>query len=216
MATFTYDHSIGSPSPDISHIFGFSHQGKYLAFGDDMARRVYIIDNDPQQITCIPTVVAPTALTWDPIEAEQFIVGFRNGRFSVCSFKGVEISEVRYDALEDRGAIQSLALTPNGLTLAIAISHGDVFVFNRRSYSGMFPSLSRAPQRERSRMLIQDSFKLVINATSEYNFGSAIHGNHPNPRSLCFTPTGLFISYERDGIMWVTSLFAAPREVIAL
>lgn len=147
MAIFTYDHSIGSPSPYISQIFGFSHQGKYLAFGDETAGRVYIVDNDPQQVICIPTVAAPTALTWDPIEAEQFIVGFRNGRFSSCSFRGVEISEVRNCSLEDRGAVQSLALTPNGLTLAVAISHGDVFVFNRKTYSGISPSLRRTATR---------------------------------------------------------------------
>lgn len=147
MATFTYDHSIGSPSSTISHVFGFSRQGKYLALGDDPACRVYIIDNDPvQNIACIPTVVAPTAFIWDPIKVEQFIVGFANGRFSLCSFRSVEISEVRFNNLEDRGAVQSLALTGDGLVLAVAISHGDVFVFKRTSYTGMFLSLSSVPQ----------------------------------------------------------------------
>jgi len=138
MATFTYDHSIESPAPNISHIFGFSHQRKYLALGDGVARQVYIIDTNLQEVTCIPTVVAPTSLVWDPVEAKQFVVGFKNGRFSLCSFRGVEVSEIRFDALEDRGAVQSMALTRDGLTLAIAVSHGDVFIFNRKSYDGTF------------------------------------------------------------------------------
>lgn len=142
MATFTYDHSIESPAVNISHIFGFSHQGKHLALADGIARRVYIIDTDLQEGNCIPTVVSPTSLVWDPVEAQQFIVGFRNGRFSLCSFRGAEVSETRFDALEDRGAVQSLALTADGLTLAVAISHGGVFIFNRKSYGGMFLSLS--------------------------------------------------------------------------
>ena len=139
MATFTYDHSIKSPASTISHIFGFSHQGKYLALGDGIACRVYVIDNDVQEVICIPTVVTPTSLVWDHVEAGQFIVGFKNGRFSLCSFRGVEVSEIRFGALEGRGAVQSLALTRDGLTLAVAISHGDVFIFKRKTYSGMFP-----------------------------------------------------------------------------
>lgn len=147
MATFTYDHSIESPTSTISHIFGFSHQGKYLALGDGVARRVYVIDNDLQEVICIPTVVAPTSLVWDPVDAKQFIVGFKNGRFSLCSFRGVVVSEVRFDTLEGRGAVQSLALTRDGLTLAVAASHGDVFIFNRKSYRGMFLLLRLAYRR---------------------------------------------------------------------
>ena len=146
MTTFTYDHSVESPASNISHIFGFSHQGKYLAISDGIARRVYVFDANLQEVTCIPTVVAPTSLAWDPVEAKQFIVGFKNGGFSLCSFRDVKVSEIRFDALEDRGAIQSLALTRDGLTLAVAVSYGDVFVFNRKSYNGTLLSFSDASQ----------------------------------------------------------------------
>lgn len=140
MATFTYDHSIESPSSNISHVFGFSHEGTYLALGDSVARRVHILETDMKRVTCIPTVVASTSLVWDPVETKQFIVGFDNGKFSICSFRDVEVTEVKFDALKDRGAVQSLALTRDGLTLAVAVSLGDVFIFKRTSHDGTFLS----------------------------------------------------------------------------
>ena len=212
MTTFTYSHSIESPTSKISHIFGFSRQGKYLALGDGVARRIYILDTEQQEATCIPTVVALTSLVWDPIKPKQFVVGFGNGRFSLCSFLGVEISEIRFDALVGRGAVQSLALAANGLTLAVAVSYGDVFIFHRKSCSGTFLSFSchtrQCPLKDLGVHL--DLFKLIVNATSEYHFRS----DRPNPRSLCFTSDGaLFISYEREGILWVLSLFIVSGQV---
>ena len=199
MTTFNYGHSFESPTSEISNIFGFSHRGKYLALGDGIACRVYILDVEQQEITCIPTVVAPTSLVWDPIKPKQFIVGFGNGRFSLCSFRGVEVSETRFDGLEGRGAVQSLALTVDGLTLAVAVSHGDIFIFHRKSCSGTFLHTRRRLLNERSSTsIILDLLRLIVNATSEYHFRS----DRPNPRSLCFTPDGaLFISYEREGIL---------------
>lgn len=138
MATFTYDHSIESPTPNISQVFGFSHEGFYLALGDSVDRRVYIIETDLRVVTCIPVVGPPTSLVWDSIDTKQFVVGFNDGRLSLCSFRSIHLSETRFNVLEGRGAVTSLALTRDGLTLAVAVSNGDVVIFKRKSPSSMF------------------------------------------------------------------------------
>jgi WD40 repeat protein len=138
MATFTYDHSIQSPTSTTSHIFGFSHNGTYLALGDMTTRRICLLDIDKQEMTCIPTITPPTSFAWNPVDSRKFIVGFSDGTFASHSFSDTEVSKTRFDSLKDRGAIQSLALSRNGSTLAIAISHGDVYIFYRKACAGMF------------------------------------------------------------------------------
>jgi len=144
MSTFTYDHSIQSPTSTTSDTFGFSPDGKYLALGDTIARQIHILDVERQEVTCIPTVAPPTSFVWDTVEPRKFIIGFSDGTLAFHSFGGTEVFKTRFDSLKDRGTVQSLALSRNGLTLAIAVSHGDVYLFYRKACAGVFFPLSKA------------------------------------------------------------------------
>ena len=140
MLTFAYDHSMQSPTPTTSHIFGFSQDGNYLALGDTITRQIHILDVDYQEVTCIPTVAPPTSFVWDTVEPRKFIIGFSDGTLAFHSFGNIEVSKTQFDSLKDRGTIQSLALSRNGLTLAVAVSHGDVYIFYRKTCAGLpFP-----------------------------------------------------------------------------
>lgn len=111
-----------------------------MALGDTITRQIHILDVDYQEVTCIPTVAPPTSFVWDTVEPRKFIIGFSDGTLAFHSFGNIEVSKTQFDSLKDRGTIQSLALSRNGLTLAVAVSHGDVYIFYRKTCAGLpFP-----------------------------------------------------------------------------
>lgn len=135
MTAFTHQITYRLPADPVGRILEFSPTGKYLAIGDSVGCEVRIVDCTERSsiVSCVATTETPTSFVWDPAQSEKYVVGFADGTFSSFA-TGRE--EVRIDFLCGQGAITALALSDDGLVLAVAIALDSVYIFRRKSFAG--------------------------------------------------------------------------------
>lgn len=142
MTTFAHEITYRLPADPVGQILEFSPAGKHLAIGDNIGRGIHIVDCTQRSSVAsfVATAEIPSSFVWDPVQLEKCVVGFVDGTFILFA-EGRE--ESRVDFLHERGTITTLALSSDGLVLAVAVDLDNLFVFHRESFAGRclsFPS----------------------------------------------------------------------------